>query len=123
MGVDRRRLEAAALVLVLVCAGSVPLLSEGKAAGCGCPLPCTRCCCAPDAPGDAEICVLRDRSSTPRPEVPQTPQPRIREAFFAAPATLPHPVLEDRLASPAFLLPASLVLSPEVPPPRPNDAP
>ncbi len=123
MGTVRRRLEAGLLVLVLLCAGSAPLFPEAKEAGCGCPLPCVRCCCASDAPGGAEVCLLRDRDSTPRSELPLMPRLWAPEAVFASPARLPHPALEGRFASLAFLLPVSLSQPPEVPPPRRSGAP
>ncbi len=121
MGIDRRRLEAAALALVLFSTGAAALLPAvaDKAAGCGCPVPCVKCCCGPDDQGDAEFCVLRDGGgSAPRSEMPPTLRPRITEAVLAAPVRQPHPVLEGRLQGPELLLPTSLVLPPEVPPPR-----
>ncbi len=122
MGIRRRRLEAASLALVLLCASSAALLPVAKAAGCGCPMPCVKCCCAADIQGDAEFCVVRDRgSSAPPSDVPPASRLRVREAVFASPALLSPPILESRLWTSELRLPVSLVLSPEVPPPRATD--
>lgn len=119
MGRALRRLEAAALALVVLFTGSAVLPPAGKAADCDCPVPCARCCCAADAPGSAELCLLGDRDrSAPRSEVPPSSQLRVREAVFVSPALPPHPGLGDRLGIVVYLLPASFALPPEVPPPR-----
>ena len=119
MGRAPRRLEAAALVLVLVFAGGAALWPAGKAVDCGCPVPCTRCCCASGAQGSAELCLLSDRDgSAPRSEVPPSSQLRVREAAFASPALPPHPGRGDRLGIVVCLLPATVAPPPEVPPPR-----
>ncbi len=116
MGAWLRRLEASALVLALLFAGTAPLWPADEPAGCGCPVPCVRCCCAS---GDAELCVLRDRDgSAPRSETPPVSRLWLREAVLGPPALLPHPALDGRLSISPFLLPASLVLTPDVPPPR-----
>ncbi len=104
------------LVLALLVAGTWTPRPAEKAAGCGCPVPGVRCCCAS---GDAEACVLRDRDDTaPRSETPPVSRLWLRQAVLGSPAPLPHFALAGRLPVSSFLLPASLVRTPEVPPPR-----
>ncbi len=130
MGSDRRRLEATLLVVTLLVAGAGAPLPAERDAGCLCGAPCLKCCCtsadptaqpkvAAENPGEGELCVMRRRDGTaPPPEAPAPAELRLRQAVFNLPRPVPSPGLVACLAAASFRLPDSLVLSPDVPPPR-----